>query len=80
MSAAELKNDLIKIIINTDDMAFLQQVKDFFKKHKASTDWWEEISEQEKEMIEQGLKDVEEGNVVAHEDVRAEINKILRKN
>ena len=80
MSAAELKNDLIKIIVNTDDMAFLQQVKDFFKKHKTSTDWWEEISDQEKEMIERGLKDVEEGNVVAHEDVRAEINKILRKN
>lgn len=80
MSAAELKNDLIKIIINTDDMAFLQQVKDFFKKHKNSTDWWEEISDQEKEMIERGLKDVEEGKVVAHEDVRAEINKILRKN
>lgn len=80
MSAAELKNDLIKAIINTDDIAFLQQIKDFFKTHKVSADWWDEISEQEKEMIELGIKDIAEGNVVAHEEVKAEISKLLRKN
>lgn len=80
MSAAELKNDLIKVIINTEDVTFLQKVKDFFKKQNATLDWWDEISDHEKEMIELGLKDIEEGNVVTHEDVRAEINKLLRKN
>lgn len=80
MSAAELKNDLIKVIINTEDVTFLQKVKDFFKKQQVNTDWWDEISENEKEMIELGLKDIEEGNVVAHEDLRAEINKMLIEN
>ncbi len=74
MSAAELKNDLIKVIINTEDIKFLQQVKDFFKKQNATLDWWDEITEHEKEMIELGLKDNEEGRVVPQEEVRAEIN------
>ena len=80
MSAAELKNDLIKVIVNSDDISFLKQVKDFFKKHKVATDWWDEISNHDKEMIELGLKDIEEGRVVPHEEVRAEINKLLGKN
>lgn len=80
MSAAELKNDLIKVIINTEDITFLQKVKDFFKKQQVNTDWWDEISDHEKEMIELGLKDIEEGRVVPHEQVKAEINKLLGKN
>ena len=80
MSAAELKNDLIKVIVNSDDISFLKQVKDFFKKHNATTDWWDEISDHDKEMIELGLKDIEEGRVMPHEEVRAEINKLLGKN
>jgi predicted transcriptional regulator len=80
MSAAELKNDLIKVIINTEDVTFLQKVKDFFKKQNATLDWWDEISDHEKDMIELGLKDIEEGRVVPHEEVRVEINKLLRKN
>ena len=80
MSAADIKNDLIKVIVNTDDIAFLRQVRDFFKKHQVTSDWWDEISDYEKEIIEIGLKEIEEGKVVPHEEVRAEINKLLRKN
>jgi predicted transcriptional regulator len=43
-------------------------------------DWWDEISDHEKEMIELGLKDIEEGRVVPHEEVRTGINKILIEN
>ncbi|MBI5914554.1 MAG: hypothetical protein HY842_04195 [Bacteroidetes bacterium] len=80
MNTAELKNDLIKIIINTDDIVFLRQVRDYFKTHWTDRDWWDEISEEEKQLIEAGMRDIESGNVVSHEEVRAEINKILKKN
>ena len=69
MNAAELKNDLIRVIVNSDDVAFLRQVKDFFKKHQATTDWWDEISDYGKEMIEAGAKDIKTGRVVSHEEV-----------
>ena len=33
------------------------------------TDWWNELSDSEKNSIEMGLKDVEEGRVISHEEV-----------
>ncbi len=80
MNTAELKNDLIKVIVNTDDITFLQQVMNFFKTHQVTTDWWDDISEEEKALIEEGAKDVEEGRVVPYAEVKAEIKQILNKN
>jgi len=35
---------------------------------KESLDWWDNISEAEKKLIEEGEKDIEEGRVISHED------------
>lgn len=35
---------------------------------KEESDWWDEISDAEKELIEEGLKDIEAGRVISHED------------
>jgi predicted transcriptional regulator len=42
-------------------------VKDSSLKEK---DWWHELTVSQKEAIERGLKDIEEGRVVSHEDVK----------
>jgi hypothetical protein len=38
------------------------------KSKKEESDWWEEISATEKELIEEGEKDIEEGRMISHED------------
>ena len=35
---------------------------------KEKSDWWDEISDAEKKLIEEGEKDIEEGRVISHED------------
>jgi predicted transcriptional regulator len=35
-----------------------------------TTDWWNSISENEKESIEIGLKDAESGNLIPHSKAR----------
>ena len=35
---------------------------------KEESDWWDEISDAEKDLIEEGLKDIEAGRVISHED------------
>lgn len=35
---------------------------------KEESDWWDEISDAEKELIEEGLKDIEAGRVISHKD------------
>ncbi|MCI3939378.1 hypothetical protein MQX03_19575 [Chryseobacterium aahli] len=56
------KKELAKI------KAILKAVEIDFVEESHDEDWWNEISDTEKELIELGIKDFEEGNVVSHED------------
>lgn len=50
----------IKAILKAVEIDFVEEIHE--------NDWWNEISDAEKELIELGIKDFEEGNVVSHED------------
>ncbi|MDF2833185.1 DUF2683 family protein [Chryseobacterium indoltheticum] len=51
----------IKAILKAVEIDFVEEIND-------EDDWWNKISDAEKELIELGIKDFEEGNVVSHED------------
>ncbi|AZA72458.1 hypothetical protein [Chryseobacterium indoltheticum] len=51
----------IKAILKAAEIDFVEEIND-------EDDWWNKISDAEKELIELGIKDFEEGNVVSHED------------
>jgi len=51
----------IKAILKAAEIDFVEEIND-------EDDWWNKISDAEKEVIELGIKDFEEGNVVSHED------------
>lgn len=51
----------IKAILKAIEIDFVEEIND-------EDDWWNKISDAEKELIELGIKDFEEGNVVSHED------------
>lgn len=50
----------IKAILKAVEIDFVEEIHE--------DDWWNEISDAEKELIELGIKDFEEGKVVSHED------------
>jgi len=50
----------IKAILKAVEIDFVEEIDE--------DDWWNEISDAEKELIELGIKDFEEGKVVSHED------------
>ncbi|MCU7617490.1 hypothetical protein NZ698_09805 [Chryseobacterium sp. PBS4-4] len=50
----------IKAILKAVEIDFVEEIHD--------DDWWDKISDAEKELIRSGIKDFEEGNVVSHED------------
>ena len=72
------------ITVNPKNKKQLEQVKtflkaidvDFVEEHKDS-DWWNEISDAEKNSIEMGLIDAEEGKVVPHSEVKKLYEKYL---
>ena len=77
MNIAELKNNLHQMIVETDDANILLKVKEIFA--KLSTKPYT-LTDYEKKSIKEGLKDIEEGRVHSHEEVRAEINEWIAKN
>ena len=49
--------------------AILKAIEVDFVEDTLENDWWHELSDSEKHSIEMGLKDVEEGKVISHEEV-----------
>jgi len=67
-------NDAIKLELiewltkldNNDTIEYLKIIKDT----DSSDDWWNELSTEQRKGIERGLKDIDDGRVVPHEEVR----------
>ncbi len=43
----------------------------------AEKDWWDELTHEEKQLIERGLKDAENGKVTPHKEVMKKYKKWL---
>lgn len=70
MDVLELRADLHNMIDKISDSTVLQAVRTLLSNQKTTqVDWWETIDESEKAEIELGLKQIENGEVIPHEEV-----------
>lgn len=62
-------------ISNNKALAFIEYIKslDFIEISK-TTDWYDELNFKQKESINKGIEDLENGNTYADEDVRKDIH------
>jgi len=71
------KLGLIEWIVKLNDSSVIEKLKkvkdDYFK----AKDWWDELTQEEIESINRGLKDIEEGKVHAHETAKKLYEKYL---
>jgi len=78
MNVTELRSDLHNMIDNITDSNILNAVKTLLAgKTATQTDWWNVISDEEREEIEQGLSEAERGEVITNEEVMAKYKKWL---
>jgi len=76
MSIADLKNDLHKMVVETDDPLALQQIKQYFQSLiDDKYDWWNDLTVEQQKLIEQGADDVENGRTISNQVMR---NKVYR--
>ncbi|SIT96583.1 hypothetical protein SAMN05660493_01271 [Epilithonimonas bovis DSM 19482] len=68
MNIEATKLELMNLLLNTQKESVLEKIKDIFRQ-EGSQDWWEELSKEEHQDIEVGLKDAENGQVKSHRDV-----------
>lgn len=79
MSIAEIKNDLILQILQTDDEPVLETLVAMFRNLNDGKDWWAELTEKQHELIRRGSAQIENGQVVPDAMVRARARQILGK-
>ncbi len=77
---AELKNNLHKLIVETDDLNVLKKVEEAFILLRAESANRNSLSKQEQEMIERGITAMDEGEVVSDEAAKNQFAKWLNRN
>jgi hypothetical protein len=61
------KIEIMKMILDTDNPTILESIKNIFAK-SASSDFWDTLPQEQKEDILQGIKEIENGDIVDYED------------
>ena len=76
MTTVKIKSNLHKIIDSIEDHSILNAVYSILSKvktKKSEIDFWDELSEEEKASIEEGLSQIKKGQIYSHEEVMKEI-------
>lgn len=77
-STAEIKNNLHKLIVETDNESILSRVEAYFTTLKSKdADWWDEVTEHELDAIKTGLQQLKHGKRKSHNDVKRKADELL---
>jgi hypothetical protein len=61
------KIEIMKMILDTDNPSILESVKKIFKK-STTADFWDTLPQEQREDILQGIKDIENGEIIDYDD------------
>jgi len=61
------KLEIMKLILETNNPSIIKSIKDLFKLSK-TTDFWETLSQVQKDDIMQGINEIENGEIVDYSD------------
>jgi hypothetical protein len=81
-TVAEIKNDLHRLIVETEEQEVLLQIRFIFEQMKVRNieiDWYETLNLAQKKSLEIGLHQLSAGQRIPHAEVRKEINQRLGK-
>ncbi len=81
MNTIELKTYLHNFIDNINDPDILSTIQSFFTQVVDNdVDWWDLLSETEKKLVEQGIRQLDNGEGISNTDVRKKVNSFFSKN
>ena len=81
MNTAELKSDLHRFVVETNDINILTQMREYFNslRKTKNTDWWDTLTTEQQNSINKGVEQLDNNEGIAHENVRKNVNKLLGK-
>ena len=69
MRLEAIKLELIEWLAKLEDNETIKYLKIVKDSKNNKNDWWNDLTEEQKQGIQKGLKDIEEGRVFSHEEV-----------
>lgn len=70
MEHEAIKLELIEWLNKLEDEETINYLKIVKDSNESKGDWWADLTDEQKSEIEEGLKDVDEGRVTAHDIVK----------
>ena len=73
MDIQTTKIELVKMILNIENIEFIRKVKYFIKKN-AKTDFWDDMSMSEQKEIKRGIAELDKGERIAYNEFLTKIS------
>jgi len=70
MGHEAIKLELIEWLSKLEDSETINYLKIVKDTSSANRDWWDDLTEEQKQGINRGLRDIDEGNIVSHKEVK----------
>jgi predicted transcriptional regulator len=70
MGYEALKLELIEWLQKLEDKETIEYLKSVKDSKSVDHDWWDDLTKEQKKGIERGLKDIDNGRTVPHEEVK----------
>ena len=70
MEQETIKLELIEWLAKLKDIETLNYLKVVKESTTSKNDWWNDLTEQQIQGVQRGLKDIDEGRVVSHDIVK----------
>jgi predicted transcriptional regulator len=71
MDIQATKAELMQLLLQTEDISILEKIKNIFKTEKK--DWWDELSKEQQNSIDEGFAEIDRGEFMTWEDLKREI-------
>jgi hypothetical protein len=66
---SEIKNELHKLIDNCDNELLLSEAKTLLESNKETKDWWDELTDEDKNLVMESEAEYEKGNFVSNNEL-----------
>ena len=70
MGHEALKIELIEWLTKLEDSETIDYLKIVKDSSSSNKDWWHDLTDKQKASIERGLRDIDEGKVISHKEVK----------
>lgn len=79
MENMPIKEELHQLIDKCDSEIMLEEAKDLLETGKAAEDWWDELTEEDKNLVKESEVQYGKGNYISHQELMQQFEEWKKK-